>query len=99
MNGPTSTSRRIEVAMRFAGPEGMIIQLNNEGMLAATERHFDCGWLSAFPEESECVFMGGRYPLQLESVGVVASAHNYEIFIRAFYAFDSMLLGGGMDYG
>merc|ERR1719334_2806135 len=30
LNGPTSTSLRIEVAMRFGGVEGMIIQLNNE---------------------------------------------------------------------
>ena len=93
LNGPTSTSLHIEVAMRFGGTQGMIIQLNNEGENAEDERHFDCEWLSAFPEESERLFMGGRYPLQLETVRVVETNNNYRRFLRAFHLFDCMLSG------
>ena len=93
LNGPTSTSLHIEVAMRFGGTEGMIIQLNNEGLYAQLERHFDCEWLSAFPEESERLFMGGRYMLQLETVRIVETKNNYCRFLRAFHLFDCMLSG------
>merc|ERR1712087_1103384 len=95
LNGPTSTSLFIEVAMRFGGVEGMIIQLNNDGGGAVAERHIDCGWLSAFPEESECLWMGGRFMLKLESVRVVATQNNYRRFLRAFHLFDAMLSGWG----
>merc|ERR1712244_2055 len=93
LNGPTSTSLHIEVAMRFGGVEGMIIQLNNDEGLAQWERHFDCSWLSAFPEESECLWMGGRFPLKLETVRVIETQNNYGRFLRAFYVFDVMLSG------
>ena len=90
MNGPTSTSLHIEVAMRFGGVEGMIIQLND---IFQDERHFDCAWLSAFPEESEHLFMGGRNPLRLETVRVVETNNNYRRFIGAFWVFDMLLSG------
>ena len=83
LNGPTSTSTFIEVAMRFGGTKGMIIQLNNKLAFASRERHFDCGWLSAFPEESERLFMGGRYMLELESVRILETKSNYGRFLRA----------------
>merc|ERR1712154_520520 len=95
LNGPTSTSLFIEVAVRFGGVEGMIIQLNNEENPAYQERHFDCGWLSAFPEESECLWMGGRFMLKLESVRVVATKNNFGRFLRAFHLFDAVLSGHG----
>ena len=98
LNAPTSTSLHIEVAMRFAGgTDGMIIQLNNESDTAAwRERHFACDWLSAFPEESERLFMGGRFQLKLETVRIVETKDNYRRFIRAFHLFDAMLSGQNM---
>lgn len=75
----------------------MIIQLNNEGYWGEQERHFDCDWLSAFPEESERLFMGGRQMLQLESVRVVETNNNYGKFLRAFNLFDVMLSGRGQE--
>merc|ERR1712176_1726954 len=60
---------------------------------AESERHFDCGWLSAFPEESECLWMGGRFMLKLKSVRVVATRNNFGRFLRAFHVFDAMLSG------
>jgi len=94
LNGPTSTSVHIEVAMRFGGVEGMLIQLNNdEGYHERRERHIDCSWLSDFPEESERLWMGGRRPLKLETVRVVETQKNYQRFLRAFHLFDLMLCG------
>merc|ERR1712003_4826 len=95
LNGPTSTSVHGEVAMRFGGVKGMIIQLNNDKGIARFERHFDCSWLSDFPEESERLWMGGRFPLKLETVRVVETQNNYQRFLRAFHLFDLMLSGYG----
>jgi len=89
-NGPTSTSLFIEVAMRFGGVEGMVIELNNDTYFAREERHFECDWISAFPEEAERLFMGGRYPLQLQSVRIVETNHNYQRFLHAFNLFDML---------
>ncbi len=101
LNAPTSTSLHIEVAMRFVGgTDGMIIQLNNEevdGQRAHFERHFACDWLSAFPEESERLFMGGRFQLKLETVRIVETKDNYRKFVRAFHLFDTMLSGQDMS--
>ena len=94
LNGPTSTSLHIEVAMRFGGVEGMIIQLNNEEFPAHSERHIDCDWLSAFPEESERLWMGGRFMLNLETVRVIETKNSYRRFLHAFHLFDAMLCGG-----
>merc|ERR1712003_117534 len=73
----------------------MIIQLNNEGEPAWFGRYFDCGWLSAFPEESERLWMGGREMLQLESVRDIKTKNNFGRFLRAFHLFDAMVSGDG----
>jgi hypothetical protein len=96
LKGPTSTSLFIEVAMRFGGAEGMILQLNNKRGWALGERHFDCDWLSAFPEECERLFMGGRRALEFESVRIIETKNNYAQFLRAFHAFDMVLSGRGL---
>merc|ERR1712013_282610 len=93
LKGPTSTSLFIEVAMRFGGAEGMILELNNKYRPAWWERHFDCDWLSAFPEECERLFMGGRNALEFESVRIIETKNNYAKFLHAFHAFDMMLSG------
>ena len=54
LNGPTSTSRHREVALRFSGEQGILIQFNNSGL---KKNHrvglFDASWISRFKEEDE----------------------------------------------
>eukprot|EP00488_Nonionellina_sp_1-RS-2012_P000260 TRINITY_DN10750_c0_g1_i1.p1 TRINITY_DN10750_c0_g1~~TRINITY_DN10750_c0_g1_i1.p1 ORF type:complete len:106 (-),score=5.13 TRINITY_DN10750_c0_g1_i1:69-386(-) len=52
---PTSTSKHIEIAMRFCGRYGIIIQLNNDQLQL---RGFNCSWFSRYPEEDERLFFG-----------------------------------------
>ena len=49
---PTSTSLHIEVAMRFAGDYGSIIEFDNRGGADCTQG-FSCRWLSRYAEEDE----------------------------------------------
>ena len=58
---PTSTSVDIEVSMIFATRNGMILQLNRIGHIAADcLTCFDCSWFSRYPDENERLFCGGR---------------------------------------
>ena len=51
---PTSTSTQIEVAMKFAGSQGMILQLQTKGIMWLDYvRAFDCSYISRYSEEEE----------------------------------------------
>ena len=54
LKAPTSTSRHREVALRFSGEKGILIQFNNTGL---ENNHktglFDASWISRYKEEDE----------------------------------------------
>ncbi len=51
---PTSTSKKIEVATKFSGPNGIIIHFNNPNTLQYRYlRGFNVSWLSRYGEEDE----------------------------------------------
>ena len=52
---PTSTSKQIEVAMKFSGDSGIVLTLDNPRGLDQYEylRAFNCSWISRFKEEDE----------------------------------------------
>eukprot|EP01084_Bolivina_argentea_P261910 442778_1 len=92
---PTSVSMHIEVATKFAGREGMILQLNNSS--AATYRYlrgFDVSWISVYKEENERLFVGGYYYMKLESVRIRDTKQNFEEFVHRLHYLDNMLTGG-----
>ena len=97
LNGPNSTSKYKEIAMRFATRDGIIIQLNNKSFTGKQEVFFDCSWLSAFPEEEERLLFGGRWKLEIETIIIMETKQNYQQFMHAFYAFDQMLSGECSD--
>ena len=55
LQGPTSSSRELSIAWRFAGHSGMVITLDNSTGVSAEERFVNVRWLSSFPEEDEQV--------------------------------------------
>eukprot|EP01084_Bolivina_argentea_P268199 455474_1 len=71
LNAPTSTSIHKEIGLRFAGRDGMLIQLNNKYNPADVECFFDVSWLSAYGEEEERIFCGGRYKMDLQSIIII----------------------------
>ena len=50
---PLSTSLHIEVAMRFSGEEGMILEMDNSKTYCQGLRGMDCSWISQYKEEEE----------------------------------------------
>jgi len=55
---PTSTTSQIEVAMKFAGSHGMILQLQTKGIVSHAYAHvraFDCSYISRYSEEERYI--------------------------------------------
>eukprot|EP01084_Bolivina_argentea_P004324 8226_1 len=91
---PTSTSYHIEVAMNFATRDGMIIQLNNTGhYYASFLSFFKCSWISKYKEESEVLWFGGEYRINIQSIRIIETAQNFEPLFRSLYLFDCMCNG------
>eukprot|EP01084_Bolivina_argentea_P013605 25540_1 len=87
---PISTSTYLEVATRFGGDQGMIIQLNNH-MDSERLRSFDCSWISCFKEEDEQLFIGGEWRIRVESVLLVKGWKNYKKLFKVLFYFDAMM--------
>ena len=51
--GPLSTSVHIEVALKFSGEDGMILQMDNDRGDAIDLKGFDVSWISRYKEEDE----------------------------------------------
>eukprot|EP01084_Bolivina_argentea_P152271 265651_1 len=84
LNGPNSTTRHKEIAIRFATRDGMLIKLNNKYSVADGEPFFDVSWLSAYAEEEERIFIGGRWKMQLQTIIIIETSDDYENFFKAF---------------
>lgn len=89
--GPTSTSKSRAVAIRFAGEDGVVLKMDVGDF---DIHHLDCVTFSQFPEEDERLFVGGRYPLMIQSVLVMRTAQNFAAFFAYLPVFDCMLSGG-----
>ena len=50
---PTSTSCHIEVAMKFSGSQGVIMEFNNVTTAAKLVKGLDVSWISRYREEDE----------------------------------------------
>eukprot|EP01084_Bolivina_argentea_P141602 248810_1 len=100
LNGPTSTSKQIEVATRFAKSDGIIIEFNNNGHCNASRlRMFPCKWLSDYHDEDEYLLIGGQYQIKIQSIRTMESnsSPNYKLFCCALFNLDCMIKGTTMD--
>eukprot|EP01084_Bolivina_argentea_P111382 198749_1 len=90
--GPTSTSKRVEVATRFGGDDGIIIELNNTGDIKSDLLHgFNCSWISNFNGEDEYLFFGGDYRIKIETIRQTKTSENFHPFFEALFLFDCMV--------
>eukprot|EP01084_Bolivina_argentea_P128192 226631_1 len=95
---PTSTSAVVEVANRFGGDSGVVIELSNNGYKYAHRlRMFDCSWISKHAHEYEVLFMGGFQRIKIETIRMLFSNQNYHTYIKALFYFHCMLGGTIMD--
>eukprot|EP01084_Bolivina_argentea_P248781 416225_1 len=69
LNGPTSTTKNLQIANNFAKDNGMIIMLNNQHFGGGYfQRFFNTCWLSKYKEEDERLTIGGSFSLQIQCI-------------------------------
>eukprot|EP01083_Nonionella_stella_P018435 51370_1 len=96
LNAPTSTTKQIEVAQRFAGDDGIILAMNNTAHMSSfLVPSWNCSWLSTFNGEDERLWMGGSGVgrINVETVRITATGANYQRFFTPLFWFDCMLTG------
>merc|ERR1712176_1025596 len=100
LNSPTSTSKQLAVATKFGGYNGMILTLDN-GANADQYwylRCFNCCFLSAFPEEDECLFFGGYYRIKLVCLRLTATHQNFQQLVRCCTYLDAMMTAADIKH-
>ena len=90
---PTSTSKHIEVSIKFASGNGMIITLNNDKFSGKGLRFFDCSWISRYPDEDERLFIHGFLSIRVQSVRIIEQNQTYTKFFDIMFRFDLILNG------
>ena len=53
LNGPTSSTKSIEVATRFGGDKGMLIEFDNSKGHARFAKGFDVSWISRYGSQED----------------------------------------------
>eukprot|EP01084_Bolivina_argentea_P202624 346178_1 len=79
---PTSTSTHIEVAIKFSGQDGMILELEKSASYVVIPlKVFDCSWISQYKEEDERLFCGGQFCVNIKSIRIRNTNENFGDFI------------------
>eukprot|EP01084_Bolivina_argentea_P160389 279301_1 len=99
LKGPCSTTKDIQVSINFAKREGIIMQLQND---IASEgkrcRFWDCSWTSTYAEENERLFISEKYRMRIQSIRIINTNQNFELFFHSFHLFDSIISGVKLNY-
>eukprot|EP00483_Globobulimina_turgida_P003995 UN04003 len=94
LNGPTSTSVHIEVALRFAGKLGIIIEFDNPIKSQYENlRGFNCSSFSCFSEEDERLFFGGYQHIKITAIRIIQTRQNFRDIIHSLQILDSVISG------
>eukprot|EP01084_Bolivina_argentea_P221203 374706_1 len=96
---PCSTSKHVEVAINFAKRDGMLLELNNDGLGGMLTKFFDCSWISRYPDENERLFVHCHrdFGLRMHTIRIIETANNYELYVHALYLFDIMVTSGQLE--
>eukprot|EP01084_Bolivina_argentea_P299260 515819_1 len=96
LKGPCSTTKIIEVAINFATRDGIVLSFQNDQIYEGYyQRFLDCSWISKYSDENERIFIAGNKRLRVESLRIIESRKNYELFVQACVMFDHMISGVG----
>ena len=97
LNVPTSTSITRAIALNFAGERGMLIVVGNQKGNSRQQPLFRANWVSAYPEEAECLWFGSIWRLSVEAISLVTKGLTLRASIAAVYLFDAALSGQKMQ--
>lgn len=92
LRAPLSTSKDIEIAVRFATEDGIILTLDNEKYPQNRNNMIDCSWISRYAEENERLWIG--YPM-MEPLRItrIRRVENNEFVLELLLLFDVIVTG------
>eukprot|EP01084_Bolivina_argentea_P182813 315544_1 len=92
---PTSVSKHIEVSVKFIDKEATILQFNNPYSLQTKYlRCFDVSWISRYKEEDERLFFNSDDYIKIQSVLLISTNQNFQIFMNSLHYLDWIINGG-----
>lgn len=91
LKAPTSMTMLLEIALRFSGEHGIILKLHNDRAPGKYTRILDTQWISSYREEAERLVIAGNEPLELLSIQIINTAHDFEYVIWPLHWFDFFL--------
>ena len=98
LNGPTSTTKRVEVAQKFSNNDGIIITFNNNGFWGSQSlTAFDASWISNYGSEGEYIWCGGFMQIRIVAIKRMDCNENYDKYCKALNYFDCMLSGNQLN--
>jgi len=96
LNSPTSTTKEFAVSVKFGGGKGMVLTFDNKGIQFQYLRCINCEFISRYPEESERLFFGGFFRINLICLRLLAANKNMKQFVNCCAHLDAMLTVGWM---
>eukprot|EP01084_Bolivina_argentea_P283145 484846_1 len=90
---PFSVTKNMEVATKYSGSKGMVLQFDNNSVQSKYLRGFDLSWVSR-KGDNEILFFGGFYPIMVQSVNILSRNIEFNQFVYTLYYLDSMIAGG-----
>eukprot|EP01084_Bolivina_argentea_P275717 470289_1 len=84
-----STSTDFIVSQTFATTNGLIVQMIPTPKL----KYFSANWLSKYPNEQECIFIGGQYKMNFINIIKLSESHDYKKIIASIRLLESMFSG------
>eukprot|EP01084_Bolivina_argentea_P066018 120332_1 len=94
-NCPLSTSTEIIIAYNFSGGIGLVMELEYAfSMFPSSAKYFNCAFFSDYPNEKECLFIGGVPLLQISNIiNIGAKNADYRIYINALNKINAIFNG------
>ena len=59
---------------------------------SSSVNYFNCNWISDYSLDNECLFIGGKYALKLQSI-IIDNIYNYGHYLRAIHVLHSLIKG------
>eukprot|EP01084_Bolivina_argentea_P105076 188090_1 len=93
-NGPLSTSSEINVAINFSNNIGMVLELKYSfSTYPLNAKFFECTSFSDYPNEKECLFIGGIPIMIITNIINVTNGRIYKKYINSLNVITSVLNG------
>eukprot|EP01084_Bolivina_argentea_P140718 247338_1 len=93
-NCPLSTSQAMNVALLFTKEKGIILTLQYSfSTYVLYARFFECEYFSDYPNEKECLFVGGLPLMIIKNIYNVTTGEQYEKYINSLNIINCLLNG------